>query len=84
AGFGWTDKEIYEGFSYNIQVRYALGYYNVEEGHFELRTMYDSTEKSLLRAKVQLFVSIGISPLWAKVELFSVDSYYFFPHTREK
>lgn len=41
AGFGWTDKEIYEGFSYNIQVRYALGYYNVEEGHFELRTMYN-------------------------------------------
>ena len=41
AGFGWTDEETHEGFSYNIQVRYALGYANVEEGHFELRTLYN-------------------------------------------
>jgi len=38
AGYGWTDEEMYEGFCYNLQVRYALGYHNVEEGHFELRT----------------------------------------------
>ena len=41
AGFGWTDGEMYENFSYNLQVRYALGYYNVEVGHFELRTVYN-------------------------------------------
>ncbi len=41
AGFGWTDKEMYESFSYNVQVRYALGYQNLEDGHFELRTIYN-------------------------------------------
>lgn len=41
AGYGWTDEEMYEGFCYNLQVRYALGYQNVEEGHFELRTTYN-------------------------------------------
>ena len=41
AGYGWTDEEMYEGFCYNLQVRYALGYHNVEEGHFELRTTYN-------------------------------------------
>jgi len=41
AGYGWTDQEMHEGFSYNLQVRYALGYCNVEDGHFELRTAYN-------------------------------------------
>lgn len=45
AGHGWTDQEMHEGFSYNIQVRYALGYHNVEEGHFELRTTYNFRER---------------------------------------
>ena len=40
-GFGWTDEEMYSQFSYNVQVRYALGYRNLEEGHFELRTVYN-------------------------------------------
>ena len=26
AGNGWTDEELYDYFSYDIQVRYALGY----------------------------------------------------------
>jgi hypothetical protein len=25
AGFGWSDKEMYDAFLYNMQVRYALG-----------------------------------------------------------
>ncbi len=41
AGFGWTDEEMYDNFSYNVKVRYALGYRNLEEGHFELRTTYN-------------------------------------------
>ncbi len=41
AGNGWTDEEMYEAFCYNLQVRYAVGYHNVEEGHFELRTTYN-------------------------------------------
>jgi hypothetical protein len=41
AGFGWSDEEMHEAFSFNVQVRYALGYRHLSEGHFELRTMYN-------------------------------------------
>lgn len=41
AGFGWSDEELYENFCFNLQVRYALGYRQLTEGHFELRTLYN-------------------------------------------
>ena len=41
AGNGWTDEEMYEAFCYDLQVRYALGYRSLGEGHFELRTIYN-------------------------------------------
>ncbi|RLG36575.1 MAG: hypothetical protein DRN91_07650 [Candidatus Alkanophagales archaeon] len=41
AGFGWSDEEMYDHFCYDVQVRYALGYRDLSEGHFELRTMYN-------------------------------------------
>ena len=41
AGNGWTDEEMYDAFCYDLQVRYALGYRTLGEGHFELRTMYN-------------------------------------------
>lgn len=41
AGFGWSDEEMHEAFSFNVQVRYALGYRHLSEGHFELRTVYN-------------------------------------------
>lgn len=41
AGFGWSDAQLEEQFSYNMQVRYALGYRNLAEGQFELRTVYN-------------------------------------------
>jgi len=41
AGFGWSDEEMYDAFSYNVQVRYALGYRNLADGEFELRTVYN-------------------------------------------
>jgi len=40
-GNGWTDEEMYGNFSYNVQVRYALGLHSLDEGHFELRTTYN-------------------------------------------
>ena len=40
-GNGWTDEEMYDNFSYNVQVRYALGLHSLDEGHFELRTTYN-------------------------------------------
>ncbi len=41
AGFGWSDEEMHEAISFNLQARYALGYRHLSEGHFELRTMYN-------------------------------------------
>ncbi len=40
AGFGWSDEELYDAFLYNVQVRYALGYQELGEGEFELRSLY--------------------------------------------
>jgi len=41
SGFGWSDAEMYDHFCYDVQARYALGYRDLSEGHFELRTMYN-------------------------------------------
>lgn len=45
AGFGWSDEELYDHFCYDVQVRYALGYRDLREGHFELRTMYNFRQR---------------------------------------
>lgn len=45
AGFGWSDEEMYENFCFNLQVRYALGYRQLDEGHFELRTVYNFRQR---------------------------------------
>ena len=41
SGFGWSDEEMYEHYLYDVQVRYALGYDNLGEGEFDLRTAYN-------------------------------------------
>lgn len=41
AGRGWSDEELHDAFLFDVQVRYALGYRNLGEGAFELRTMYN-------------------------------------------
>jgi Transposase DDE domain/Transposase domain (DUF772) len=45
AGNGWTDEELYDNFSYDIQVRYALGYRQLGEGDFDVRTLYYFRER---------------------------------------
>jgi hypothetical protein len=45
AGYGWSDKELYDHFCYDVQVRYAVGYRDLGEGHFELRTLYNFRER---------------------------------------
>lgn len=40
AGFGWSDAEMYEAFTFNLQVRYALGYRDLSEGNLDIRTIY--------------------------------------------
>lgn len=45
AGFGWSDAEMYDAFTFDVQVRYALGYRNLGEGDFELRTLYNFRQR---------------------------------------
>jgi hypothetical protein len=41
AGFGWSDEDMHSAFLFDVQVRYALGYRNLGEGEFDLRTVYN-------------------------------------------
>lgn len=45
AGFGWSDQELHDAFLFDLQVRYALGYRNLGEGEFELRTIYNFRQR---------------------------------------
>ena len=45
ADFGWSDAELYDRFSYDVQVRYALGYQQLSEGDFDLRSLYYFRER---------------------------------------
>lgn len=45
AANGWTDEELYDNACYDIQVRYALGYRQLGEGYFDLRTLYYFRER---------------------------------------
>jgi len=45
AGFGWSDEEAHDAFIYNLQVRYALGYRDIREGEFDLRTLYNFRQR---------------------------------------
>lgn len=45
SGFGWTDEQMYQAFIFDLQVRYALGYENVGDGYFAIRTVYNFRER---------------------------------------
>ena len=41
SGFGLSDERLYEHFLFDLKFRYALGLHDFDEGHFELRTIYN-------------------------------------------
>jgi hypothetical protein len=45
AGHGWSDEDMHDAFSFDVQVRYALGYENLGEGEFDLRTVYNFRQR---------------------------------------
>jgi hypothetical protein len=45
AGFGWSDEELHDHFIFDVQVRYALGYHQLGEGEFEVRTLYNFRQR---------------------------------------
>ncbi len=51
SGFGWSDRELYEQFCFNLQVRHAVGMGDLGEEVFELRTLrvFGGTSGSIWR-----------------------------------
>ncbi len=45
SGFGWSDEELYDHFSFDLQVRYALGIWDLNDSDFDLRTLYYFRER---------------------------------------
>jgi hypothetical protein len=45
AGFGWSDEELYDHYVFDMQVRYALGYRNLKDGEFDVRTLYNFRQR---------------------------------------
>ena len=45
AGNRRSDEEMYDMFCYDVQVRYALGYRQLGDGDFDLRTLYHFRER---------------------------------------
>lgn len=41
SGFGWTDEQMYQAYLFDLQVRYALGYEDLGDGYFAIRTVYN-------------------------------------------
>ena len=47
SGFNWSDEELHDAFVFDFQVRYAVGYRNMNEGDFDLRTIYNFRHRLL-------------------------------------
>lgn len=45
AGFNWSDEEMYDAFCFDLQVRYALGYRQLGDGQFDVRTVYNFRQR---------------------------------------
>ena len=45
SGFGWTDEQMYETFIFDLQMRYAVGYENLGDGYFAMRTVYNFRDR---------------------------------------
>lgn len=45
AGFGWSDEELYDHYVFDMQVRYALGYRDLQDGEFDVRTLYNFRQR---------------------------------------
>jgi len=45
SGFGWSDEELHNEYTFNVQVRYALGVHELGESEFDIRTMYNFRQR---------------------------------------
>jgi hypothetical protein len=84
AGYGWSDEEAYDHFCFDVQVRYALGYRDLSEGHFELRTVYNfrqrvaqhmqETDKNLIERAFEQVTDDQIAAFELKTNKLCMDS----------
>jgi hypothetical protein len=84
AGFGWSDEELYDHYVFDLQVRYALGYHNLNEGEFDVRTLYNFRQRmsrynqehgvNLLVQAFEGIVDQQVSELKVKTGLQRMDS----------
>lgn len=51
AGHGWTDVQMYDHFCFDVQVRYALGYRSMDEGHFVVKSIYNFRNRLVTHMK---------------------------------
>lgn len=45
SGFGWSDEELHNEYTFNVLVRYALGIHELGESDFDIRTMYNFRQR---------------------------------------
>jgi hypothetical protein len=86
AGRGWTDEEMFDAFYFDIQVRFALGLYNLGEHHFEPRTLYyfrarltehmQETGENLLESVFEQVTDEQLSAFGLKTNDIRMDSTY--------
>ena len=84
SGFGWSDAQLEEQFSYNMQVRYALGYRDFAEGYLDIRTVYNfrrrltehmrQTGENLLEQAFEQVTDEQIAALTLKTDKLRMDS----------
>lgn len=93
AGFGWTDEEMYEHFTFDLQVRYALGYVQLSEGYFAIRTVYEfrrrlsehmqTTGENLLEAAFEQVTDDQIQAFGVRTQELRMDSTQIASHIRQ-
>jgi hypothetical protein len=93
SGFGWSDAELESALHFDLQVRYALGYRNLDEGHFELRTVYNfrrrltdhmqQTGENLLEQAFEQITDEQLSALEIRTEKLRMDSFQIASNIRE-
>ena len=93
AGFGWSDEEMYEAYLFNVQVRYALGLYDLGDDSFDLRTLYyfrqrlsahmQTTGENLIEKAFEQVTDQQIAALHVKTGRLRMDSTFVSSNIRQ-
>ncbi len=92
AAFNWSDEELYDAYLFDLQVRFALGYRNLGEGQFELRTLYNfrnrlsehftKTGQDLIECSFEQVTDAQLSGFGLKTGKVRMDSTQIAPNIR--